>query len=231
MIEKRTYPWFGVQTWEHILFAHWQVPAASVLPYIPAPLQLDTYAGSAWLSIVSFQANDSRLRFCNRPLIKRATQINVRTYVTYPNSTEKGVYFFALHINQLAPKLAAQLTMALPFTYVTTSVKKQGASFHVHAQKAAQVLYDVQFTTGEKAIEQDALSTFLTERYAIWHTKGKRCIKIPILHEHWTLKEATATVTTNVLHPLTEARQPDLVHYARSMEAKLFPFETYGFVQ
>lgn len=230
MIEKRKFPWFGKQDWEHILFAHWRVPKDVLASYIPAPLKLDTFGDSAWLSIVSFQATNSRLRLFERALVRRATQINVRTYVTSPVSAERGVYFFSLHIDHLLAATAARMSMALPFHYVTASFQKEQGAYHVQAVNDDKTIYDVTYEPRETTIEASALDTFLTERYAIWHLKGNRLIKIPILHKHWQLQSVKARLKTNEFVPFLRDREPDLTHYSPFLSAKLFPYETYCFV-
>jgi len=62
MIQKRKFPWFAEQNWIHTLFLHWPVTPEVLKSYIPAPLEIDTFNGSAWITIVSFHAEDSKLR-------------------------------------------------------------------------------------------------------------------------------------------------------------------------
>jgi len=34
-------PWVIAQSWRHLLFAHWRVPAAVLRPLVPAALELE----------------------------------------------------------------------------------------------------------------------------------------------------------------------------------------------
>src|SRR5207253_11324407 len=48
-------PWLWSQRWLNPLFAHWQVPAAALRPHVPAGLGLDTWQGTAWVTVVAFR--------------------------------------------------------------------------------------------------------------------------------------------------------------------------------
>src|SRR5690349_19174042 len=48
-------PWIMAQTWHNLLFAHWPVPLAALRPLVPAPLEIDTYDGQAWIGIIAFR--------------------------------------------------------------------------------------------------------------------------------------------------------------------------------
>ena len=46
--------WVMAQKWHNLLFAHWPVSPAAIRKLIPEKLELDTYDGQAWISIVPF---------------------------------------------------------------------------------------------------------------------------------------------------------------------------------
>jgi uncharacterized protein YqjF (DUF2071 family) len=53
--------WRWAQNWNNVFFAHWQVPSCALSPHLPAGLEVDTWHGMAWVSVVGFQL-DVRLR-------------------------------------------------------------------------------------------------------------------------------------------------------------------------
>src|SRR5262245_47273643 len=92
-------PWSFRQTWRDILFAHWRVPAAALQLVLPRRMQLDTYEGAGWLSIVAFCATDTAPRFVPPiPWVSRFYQINLRTYVIVEG--KPAIYFFSLDASQ-----------------------------------------------------------------------------------------------------------------------------------
>ncbi len=40
------------QTWNDVLFAHWPVDASNLRAMIPPVLELDTYNGQGWISML-----------------------------------------------------------------------------------------------------------------------------------------------------------------------------------
>ena len=56
-------PWVMAQTWCDLLFAHWPLPAAAMRALVPAALELDTFAGQAWIGVVPFAMRTVRPRW------------------------------------------------------------------------------------------------------------------------------------------------------------------------
>ena len=42
------------QTWNDVLFAHWPVDVSILRALVPSVLELDTYNGQAWISMLPF---------------------------------------------------------------------------------------------------------------------------------------------------------------------------------
>src|SRR5882757_6700602 len=72
--------WLMMQGWYDLLFAHWPIPVDALRDLIPAPLRIDTFEGSAWLGITSF---DLRMRPRGLPTLSHFPELNCRTYVVY----------------------------------------------------------------------------------------------------------------------------------------------------
>src|SRR5450432_841540 len=88
-------PWIMKQVWHDLLFAHWPVPLAALRSLIPPQLEIDAFAGHAWLGVVPFRMSGVKMRGA---LGSRAfspfPERNVRTYVT--RDGKPGVWFFSL---------------------------------------------------------------------------------------------------------------------------------------
>jgi len=54
-------PWIMAQCWHDLLFAHWPVPSDKLRSLIPAALEIDTFAGQAWIAVVPFRMSGVRL--------------------------------------------------------------------------------------------------------------------------------------------------------------------------
>src|SRR5699024_3498929 len=190
--------------------------------------QVDSFQGSAWITVVCFVAKNSRISLLPIDLIDQAIQINVRTYVTCPNQREAGVYFLDVNINNRLAALGAQRAFNLPFHYVEAELISEGACKTYKSSLTDESILKVTLQATGKT-DQSELAHFLTERYTIWHHKGNRLIKIPITHSHWQVKEAEAIYCEQDLHPVIANKEPDLIHFAGEKIAYLYPYETVGF--
>jgi|SRR5699024_1293582 len=228
MIDKRKYPAIAQQYWKHIFFMHWRVNPDVLKPYIPAPLQLDTFAGSAWLSVVCFVAKHSRLLYTPFYLVPPAIQTNVRTYVKVPNQKEHGVYFLNLFLNNQFATVGARLMFNLPFQQIHATLDHQDQTFIYKNLQQSETKLNVRLhSSGER--DESSLGTFLTERYAIYNRKQNRIIKIPIIHSKWETNRAKAMIFESNIHPLIDGKQPQHVQIGENKLARLYPYETIGY--
>ena len=107
-----TPPWLMTQTWEGLLFAHWPLPASTLRPLVPEPLELDTRDGLCWIGVVPFWIADESLRGRVKvPFAGSFIELNVRTYVTWKG--RPGVYFISLDASNYVAVLAARFLYAL----------------------------------------------------------------------------------------------------------------------
>src|SRR6476469_4888221 len=80
-------PWYMVQQWSDLLFAHWAFDPDVIRPLVPKELELDLYDGKAWIGLTPFRMTDIHLR--SLPPLPGASQfleMNLRTYVRVPQS-------------------------------------------------------------------------------------------------------------------------------------------------
>lgn len=228
MIEERKYPKIAQQEWDEVYFMHWKVAPEKLAAYIPKPFELDLFDGYAWLTAVSFLAKHSRLRFIPFDFVRRAIQTNLRTYVKLPHHKEPGVYFLKTFLNHRFASFSARELFHLPFQYMEADfVEENKKSTFINRVDGEKILH-LSFVAQDEAAEEEQAS-FLTERYAIWNVQANRIIKIPILHDPWTINEAEVLTRENKLHPLIRDVEPDIVHYGGRKLSYLYPYERIGF--
>ncbi len=229
MIVKRKYPYFAKQTWRSIFFFNWPVQPQRLSPYIPKPFKLDLYKDKAWMTMVLFRATNSRFRhFPQWTAIPPLTQMNLRTYVYSDESLEKGVYFLSIHLKQLLATFGGKYLFHLPFLYDDIHLEKN--RHHVTVCRSGENILNFSYEMGD--IVADSLTNFLIERYCIWNVKGNQLIKIPISHPKWTVQKCFTEVTeTKLFNELKLPRFTPLIYYCREKHARLYPFETYGYIR
>lgn len=230
LITKRKYPWMGKQSWSDVLFLHWPVEEIKVRKFVPAPFIIDTYDNKAWVSIVVFRAKNSLIRGLPRwTSYPPVTQINVRTYVCDPSKRERGVYFFALRVNDLLVALGANALFGLPFYFVKNTFFETEKKLQVTSVTENYPVFSVNYKPKEKIVQND-LASFLTERYCIWNMHRNRIIKIPILHRHWNLNEVDVQLSQNNLISFLDGKDrigEFIAHYSPFKHATLYPYEVY----
>ena len=103
-----------VQRWHDLLFAHWRCPISEVRPLIPAPLEIETYDGSAWIGVIPFYMTGVRMRGVPPlPTAHAFEELNVRTYVTLDG--RPGIWFFSLDCASMLAVVGARVGIHLPY--------------------------------------------------------------------------------------------------------------------
>jgi uncharacterized protein len=220
-----------VQTWENLMFMHWPIDPELLRPMIPPELELDTYAGTAWIGITPFELSSIRWRAL--PPIPGAAgfpEINVRTYV---RAGEKpGVFFFSLDAASRLAVEGARASFGLPYFSSRARVdpvrdgvhyrssrddnRGSNASFHAWYRPTSHV-----FTAQPGTLEH-----FLTERYCLYAKwLNGRIWRAEIDHEPWPLQTAEADVRLNTMARAAGIELPDqapLLHFARLINVRVW---------
>src|SRR5262249_60438685 len=103
----------GRQRWRDLLFLHWPVPRDALRPLVPRGLEIDSFAGESYVSLILFEIIESRPAGAPRVMASHFLETNVRTYVRDADG-EPGVYFFSLEASSLLAGNAAPLRFRLP---------------------------------------------------------------------------------------------------------------------
>jgi uncharacterized protein YqjF (DUF2071 family) len=224
-------PWVMAQTWHDLLFAHWQVEAAPLRPLVPAPLQIDTFEGRAWLAVVPFRMTGVRLRGTpSLPWLSAFPELNVRTYVTCGG--KPGVWFFSLGAANSLAVAIARAWFHLPYFRSRMSCEEREGWIHYASQrthrKAPAAFLECRYRPiGEVVPAQPGtLEHFLTERYCLYAASARaQIIRAEIHHLPWPLQPAEAEFARNSMtESLGIALTPrPLLHFARRQDVLVWP--------
>jgi len=195
-----TIPWVIAMDWVDALFLHWPVDPAQIRARIPADLELDTFDGSAWVSIVAFRIAHARCRGVPAALAWRTfPEVNVRTYVK--GGGHAGVWFFSLDAGSRWAVEAGRRGVHLPYYRASietafdtgstsyrlarTDPRAPAARFTVHASYAGELR-----TASARTLEH-----WLVERYCFFTTDRRgRTRRGDVSHGPWPLRNATAHI-------------------------------------
>ncbi|HEY0394425.1 MAG TPA: DUF2071 domain-containing protein [Candidatus Elarobacter sp.] len=197
--------WRIAMDWVDALFLHWPVPVESLRARIPAGLELDTFEGAAWVSVVAFHIARARHRGAPAALAwRRFPEINVRTYVS--DAERSGVWFFSLDAGSpVAVELGRRL-VHLPYYRSSISAALDATSASYRLQRtdwrapAARFSAEASFEGEVRTAVPGTLEHWLAERYCFFTTNRRGDIlRGDVVHDPWPLRDATTRLSENTL--------------------------------
>jgi uncharacterized protein YqjF (DUF2071 family) len=127
-------PWIVFMTWRDLLFASWRVPVDVVRPKVPPELELDTFDGSAWVSLVPMQVTDSHFRgVVSIPGLESFRELNLRTYVK--RNGKGGVYFLSIECPAAVCDWMAYHFFGVPYLRAQIATFNRGDSFRFASER------------------------------------------------------------------------------------------------
>jgi len=222
---NRQYPlpqrkWKFYQEWHKTLFFHWEVPVSFLEQYIPEDLELDTYQNRAWISHVSFEVKDMRIRNLPPfPYVSNFEEINIRTYVIKDGIP--GIFMLSIETNKLIEVLLTRTFMGLP--YQKAIIKRQKNQLFSRSKKLDHHLA-IKIGKSTSLRKKTELDIWLTERLSLYDVCNKKICRFDIHHMEWNLTDPQVTI--NEIRYETEKYSlhtyPDKIHYADKIQVLLW---------
>lgn len=223
-------PWAMVQRWHDLLFAHWRCSISELRALIPQPLSVDTYEGDAWIGVVPFYMSGVRMRATPPlPAVHEFQELNVRTYVTLDG--KPGVWFFSLDCESSLAVIGARLAAHLPYFRAAMRMRGDATGVDYNSQRwpfagppatfsASYSGCGTEFTAAPGSLEH-----FLTERYCLYSSDGKRIWRGDIFHPRWRLQLGRARIDANSMITATGVRtiaRDPLFHFSAFQDVRLW---------
>jgi uncharacterized protein len=221
-------PWIMKQEWHDLLFAHWAVPVDELRPLIPPALEIDTFAGRAWIGVVPFRMSGVRLRGMPAiPGFSRFPELNVRTYVS--RDGKPGVWFFSLDATNALAVWGARTFFHLPYFLAAMSCAEDEGWIGYESRRKDRKGPPASLRARYRAvgnifhIQPGSIEHFLAERYCLYATDGKgRILRCEIHHLPWPLQVAEAVLQQNSMVAAAGISiaelKPELLHFSRRQE-------------
>lgn len=203
-------PWSSAQTWEHLLFMHWRAPAEALQPFIPPGLELETYDGTAWLSLVAMRYGPAHFRHMPQALdlplpeslrVINVPELNARTYVRAGGRS--GVLFLNIDTGSQIVAEVARHMYGMPYVHSEVRMKSDGPwiDFTCRSVRDGLTLRLAGRYRGEaQAVSVDASPTdaFLHNRSLLFTVKSDgRLYSGEVHHKPWNLHAAEARIEQN----------------------------------
>lgn len=209
--------WQYYQEWNEVLFLHWGVPMDAIQKLVPKGLDIDTFQGKAYISLVPFSMKNIRPRLLPAfPLISDFHEINIRTYVS--KHDKHGVFFLKIEAEKVLSVLLARKFSGL--AYKKSTIRRQNGKYSSGNSSLNSKLL-VEFKVGDAIAEKTELDKFLTERYCLFLEEGGKMFRYDIHHKEWPLR----SVEVNKLEISNQGEEinlisgmPELSHYSAGVK-------------
>lgn len=216
------------QGWRDVTFVHWPVPVDDLRPLVPRPLDLDTFDGTAWVTLTPFRVVGLRaLGVVPVPGANEFGECNLRTYVTGPDGRD-GLWFLTLEAASPPTVAAARLGYGVPYRRADVRVTNEGGALVSRSRRvgAPDVGVDLAVRLGPD-LAGDELDHWLTGRWRAYGTVGGRVLtRVSVRHQPWPLQAAEIQRLDDTLSPavgLPPPGAPVRVHAAAGVDVVLGP--------
>ena len=206
-----------LQGWYDLIALHWRYEPAEVQALLPPGFVVDTFDGSAWVGLIPFHMR--RVRVPGLPPfgpLSTFPETNIRTYIVDP-SGRRGVWFFSLDITRLLPTVVARLGYRLPYCWSKMAIDGEGhgdgATRRYQSQRRwprGEATSDVAVRIGRELTGHHLteLDHFLTARWALGTTFGRRLMWAKVSHPPWPIHDAEVLACDETLVIAAGLRQP-----------------------
>jgi uncharacterized protein len=227
--------WIMTQTWNHVLFAHWKVPLETLEKQVPNNLEIDTYQGEGWISILPFYLSLFRPRYLPpAPGMHAFPELNLRTYVTVDG--QPGIYFFSMDASHLLAVLGARTFFHLPYYHADMKFQKKEVSYQLSSQRKNNEKANFEATYKPSSVassaKSESLDYWLVERYRLYTTFNDQLFYQDIHHKPWMLQQVDAQISSNGLpstHCIDLSDQPQKLHYAKKQKVLFWPIRKWNY--
>jgi uncharacterized protein len=194
-LSKTAHPWVLFMTWRDLLFASWRVPVDVMRAKVPPELELDTFDGSAWVSLVPMAVTGMHWRGIPPiPGMDAFRELNLRTYIK--QNGRGGVYFLSIECPAAYSDWIARQFFGVPYYEAQIAVFSDGASYRFASERTQKNQPPAAFFASFQPMGDSAspvpgsLESFLVERYCLYYVHGGAVYRGDIHHDEWLLRSA-----------------------------------------
>ena len=177
--------WNYYQEWNDSVFLHFEIQYDLLIDLIPFGLELDSFHGKYYVSLVAFTMNELYPKNLF-PLgyVSNFHEINIRTYVKKEN--KNGVYFINIEAEKVLSSFIAKMLSKLP--YEKSEIKRISKNYKSLNNKKKLEL-DIDYNVHDGEIEKSDLDIWLLERYCLFYEKNSKIFRYDIYHQEWEIQE------------------------------------------
>jgi uncharacterized protein YqjF (DUF2071 family) len=172
--------------WLTQAFVHWPYSPEQVQRLLPAGLEVDTYEGSAWVSLTPFVM--AGVRPPGSPAALPAfLETNLRTYVRGRDGRD-GLWFLSIEVT--SPVMLAARAVGVPYHAGRLELsREQGVRTYSGARRGGGPAYRVAVRCGAP-VTPTRRDVWLTSRWRAFTRRFGALWETPVEHEPWPLRAA-----------------------------------------
>ncbi|MBI1880661.1 MAG: DUF2071 domain-containing protein, partial [Chloroflexi bacterium] len=195
-------PWLMALNEEHVLFMHWPIPAEHLRPLVPTQMELDTYDGQAWLSLIPLRMGSLHLRWLPPiPGTSTIIQVGLRTYIHVNH--EPAIYYLTQYADNDLYIWVARYLFQLPYHKARMTFSPQQAGFHFECHEPAS---GAEFVASYRPVGQPSPATpgslehFLLERYTLFsQSPAGKLYRGVVGHAPWPVQQIEVDIERNTI--------------------------------
>ena len=226
--------WLMIEHESDLVFASWPIPAEQLRPLVPSALDIDTFEGTAWVTVEALQSSAVRFRELPIPATPLdGIETNVRTYVRYQG--QRGILFLSLDCPGFLGSTLSRTLFKLPFHEADATLTLNGDNYHVESIRIEPSATTPQFAlsgriSGAPAIVvAGSLDDFLLNLTCLFAvTPAGDLYRGEVAHRPRVIQPIDAVIPTNTLVAaagITLPNQPPIVRYAPGDDSLAWPLE------
>jgi uncharacterized protein YqjF (DUF2071 family) len=192
-------------------------------------MEIDTFNGQAYVSLVPFFVQAARPLGAPRAFGLAFQETNVRTYV-HLDGREPGVYFFSLDAASLIATIGARVAFGLPYFWAhgREHLSQSGVQYAIHRRTGRRPFCRTTYAVGAPlgAAEPGTLDFFLIERYLLHVQRGPTLWTVKVHHQPYPLRQVRLEALEDQLvgaAGIQVATETTLVHYSPGVDVEIFP--------
>lgn len=220
---------FLTAEWNNLLMLNYEVDPSLLESLVPAGTELDTFEGKAYISLVGFEFNRTRVLGFAVPFHQNFEEVNLRFYVR--RESKRGVVFIRELVPRYAVAAIARWAFNENYSCVPMSHRIEGGNA-VYTWKLGSDRCVMKIETeGESFLPPEgSLSQFITEHYWGYASqKGGGCLEYEVQHPAWVVwnaKRASFSGDVDALYGREFAqvlkREPDSAFLAKGSPVTVF---------
>jgi uncharacterized protein YqjF (DUF2071 family) len=203
------------------------MPIEALRRLVPAELEIDTFDGAAYVTLIPFSIEDSRPALVPQGLGMDFYETNVRTYVRKDGTP--GIWFFSLDASSRLAVKAARLLLGLPYVDAFIAMEKFDGeiSYRLTRRDAQHARHVVRYKPGELLgpSRPGTLEHFLLERYFLYTHHAGRMWRERVSHQPYPVQRAEILSLHDDLIEAGGLPKPSgepLVHYASGVDSTIY---------